>query len=82
VPGKKLSDQTRTAEVLPTWAERVVAAMSLFGSPGAPDDDVDAAVQAWHLLRDLRKVELDTDDDDLGDSVVDHRPQAREPAYA
>jgi hypothetical protein len=57
--------------------------MALFGSPGAPDDDVDAAVQAWHLLRDLRQVELDTDqDDDWGDEAVKVFDAPREPAYA
>ena len=82
VPGKKLGDQTRSDMVLPSWAERVVAAMALFGAPGAPDDDVDAAVQAWHLLRDLRLVSLDTDQDDEDDGMVEHHPVPREPAYA
>ncbi len=84
VPGKKLGDKTRSAMVLPSWAEDVVAEMEAIGTAGVPDDHGDAAAQAWHLLRDLRLVRIpDTDAPEDEDDVHDvYAAERREPAYS
>lgn len=79
VPGRKLADGSRSAVVLQSFAERVVAQAELFPA-GEHDDLVDTATQAWWWLRDCGWAALDTDDDHTHDPQLDV-DRRRESAY-
>jgi predicted phage terminase large subunit-like protein len=82
VPGKKLADKTRSAEIVAAKFEMVLKQAEMFPA-GEHDDLVDTCTQAWALARRAGYLTMDSDPLDWQEADDSPRqPEAIEPYYA